>query len=346
MKAYILGSSAITSQHTLDGENYLSEWINSDEDCIVAQEPSYAGILNPRMLRRMSKLVKMGVATAVKSLQVAQVENPGAIVIGTGLGCTHDTEVFLKQIIDNKEETLSPTSFIQSTHNTIAGQIALTLNCMAYNFTYSNRGHSFENALDDALLLLQEGQDNVLVGGADQLIDTVVNVIQQLNCAQTKAIETGDDSIPVIGEGAACSVLSSTNNSENALPYVQDLLMINKSTVSSIEEKLAGFLKRNKLNITDIDLLISGSTRKLDPFYKAIHQSFEGNADIIGFKKITGEYFTANAFGFQLGATVLKNQKVYSELEIGSQVGKSSYSKVLIYNHYNQLNHSFILLGI
>ena len=49
---------------------------------------------------------------------------------------------------------LTPTSFIQSTHNTVGGQIALGLECKGYNFTYVHASISFESALLDAQLQL------------------------------------------------------------------------------------------------------------------------------------------------------------------------------------------------
>ena len=50
---------------------------------------------------------------------------------------------------------LTPTSFIQSTHNTVGGQIALELQCKGYNFTYVHGSNSFESALLDAKLQLE-----------------------------------------------------------------------------------------------------------------------------------------------------------------------------------------------
>ena len=70
----------------------------------------------------------------------------------TGLGCLEDTEKFLSSIYTNEEKLLNPTPFIQSTHNTVAGAIALAIKCHGYNATYTHRGFSFESALEDALI--------------------------------------------------------------------------------------------------------------------------------------------------------------------------------------------------
>ncbi len=86
------------------------------------------------------------------------------------MGCMIDSEKFVSAIIDNKEQYLTPTSFIQSTHNTVAGQIALGMSCKAYNFTYVHSSISFESALLDAKLQLEnEEAQHILVGGVEEL---------------------------------------------------------------------------------------------------------------------------------------------------------------------------------
>ena len=100
----------------------------------------------------MSRIIKMGVRR-MECLKEAGVENPGAIITGTAYGCLADTESFLTKMVENKEELLTPTAFIQSTHNTVGAQIALMLKCHNYNNTFVHRGFSFENALLDAIII-------------------------------------------------------------------------------------------------------------------------------------------------------------------------------------------------
>ncbi|NJK84751.1 MAG: beta-ketoacyl synthase chain length factor [Bacteroidales bacterium] len=106
--------------------------------------------------RRMSRIVKMGICSALKCLKESGVEVPDAIITGTGFGCIEDTEKFLGSIIQNEEKMLNPTPFIQSTHNTVGAAIALKIKCNNYNNTYVHRGFSFEHALLDGLMLLNE----------------------------------------------------------------------------------------------------------------------------------------------------------------------------------------------
>ena len=58
--------------------------------------------------------------------------------------------------MDNREQMLNPTAFIQSTFNTVGAQLALLLKIHAYNVTYVHRGLSFESALIDGIISIAE----------------------------------------------------------------------------------------------------------------------------------------------------------------------------------------------
>ncbi len=170
MKIYINGIGNISPQKTYEPEKFLTEIINSSGNRLMCTEPAYDDFIDPRMLRRMSRIIRMGWTAAKICLTDAGVEIPDAIITGTGMGCIEDTEKFLQAIDENDERLLPPTPFIQSTHNTIGAQIALMLQCTNYNLTYTQRGIAFENALLDALSLLYEpGYKNILVGGFDEM---------------------------------------------------------------------------------------------------------------------------------------------------------------------------------
>src|SRR5690606_13396016 len=123
----------------------------------------------PTQRRRMSKTVKVSAVAAQKPMNEAGLQMPDAIIVGTGMGCEEDSEEILKNVTDNNEEFLTPTHFIQSTHNTVAGQIALANSCHAYNFTYVNPGSSLEMSLLDAKLQIEHDEaNNILVGATDE----------------------------------------------------------------------------------------------------------------------------------------------------------------------------------
>ena len=85
-----------------------------------AQEPDYKEMItNANLRRRMSRMIKMGVACGLECLKDIPSEKVDAIITATGLGCLADTEKFMNALMDNREQMLNPTAFIQSTFNTV-----------------------------------------------------------------------------------------------------------------------------------------------------------------------------------------------------------------------------------
>ncbi len=170
MKAYIQGAGNISPQKTFDNSNFLNDIVVHQGPVLRCIEPEYEKYIDPRQLRRMSRIIKNSWSAAKICLDDSGIEVPDAIVTGSGLGCVEDTEKFLFSIYENDEKLLPPTPFIQSTHNTIGSLIALMLQSTNYNVTYTQRGSSFEYALMDGLLLLEDAEySNVLVGGFDEI---------------------------------------------------------------------------------------------------------------------------------------------------------------------------------
>lgn len=134
------------------------------------------------MRRRMSKMVRMGVCAGMECLKdFGNSDEIDAIITATGLGCLEDSEKFLKNMVENAEQLLTPTPFIQSTFNTVGAQIGLLCKNHAYNMTYAHRGRSFESALLDAMLLLDEDDfRNVLVGAIDYTIPAQIKIMERM----------------------------------------------------------------------------------------------------------------------------------------------------------------------
>lgn len=339
MKAYIKSTSAISPQQTFDRETYLKEWVPQEEQYFQALEPSYKTLINPRLLRRMSRIIKMGVASAKDALQQAHVEDPEAIIVGTGLGCMDDTEKFLRNIIDSDEGILSPTSFIQSTHNTVAGQIALLLKCKNYNFTYTNRGHSFENALIDAHMLLAEGRNNVLVGAAEEATEVGYKAMYKIGCVGDNRKDDG----PAFGEGASFFVL--TQEEQVGKPYLEGILTGNFDK-KHLLKKIEDFLTSKNASFQGIDAVVIGQNEeKSDPYYEQLIDQFDNEVPIVAFKSISGEHFTASGFGMHLAVKMLEQQEIFQNTLISGNFNRP-IRNVLVYNHYKQVNHTLMLLAI
>lgn len=162
--------------------------------------------------RRMSRVVKAGVAAGVESLLEFGDRTPvDAIVTATGLGCIAESEKFLDGLIANDETMLNPTPFIQSTFNTVGAQIALLRGLHGYNSTYAHRWTSFENALTDAALRLGAGLSRaVLVGAFDETTPSVEKVLQRLRVAPEGAWGESSVFFVLTAERFDCSLAAIT----------------------------------------------------------------------------------------------------------------------------------------
>ena len=150
--------------------------ITSDEE--LSEIRKY---VKPIAARRMGKLMKSSLLSSLTALEQAGVEMPDAVITGTAYGCLENTERLLRQIDAENEESISPTYFMQSTHNTIGSNIAIKLGCHGYNSTYSQRGDSLEWAIRDAELLIRSGKcRTVLVGCHDESTPTLKSMLDRI----------------------------------------------------------------------------------------------------------------------------------------------------------------------
>ncbi|MBR2253442.1 MAG: beta-ketoacyl synthase chain length factor [Prevotella sp.] len=123
----------------------------------------------PMAARRMGKLMKAAMVATLKALKEAGIETPDAIITATAYGMWEMSMTFTEDMNANDEESLSPTLFMQSTHNTIGSAIAIRTKCHGYNVTYSQGRDSIKWAMRDAERLLHSGQaQNVLVVECDE----------------------------------------------------------------------------------------------------------------------------------------------------------------------------------
>ena len=135
----------------------------------MEQLSDYKEYISPKEGRRMGKLMKAATLTSLMALREANVECPDAIITATANGMLETSEKFLVDMVDNGEETLSPTLFMQSTHNTIGSAIAIRTKCHGYNITYTQGKDSMKWALRDAERLIRMGKaKTVLVGCHDE----------------------------------------------------------------------------------------------------------------------------------------------------------------------------------
>ena len=147
--------------------------------------------VKPIEARRMGKLMKASLLSSLKALKQAGVDCPDAIITGTALGCWENSEALLLQMKEEGEVMLSPTNFMQSTHNTISSNIAIRLGCHGYNVTYTQCDRSLEWALRDARRLLATGRyQTILVGCHDETTPLYRSLMERLGIHDLPSIHS------------------------------------------------------------------------------------------------------------------------------------------------------------
>ena len=295
MKAYINNTAIVSPQRTFDQDFPMEIVRYPGAKYLKCIEPAYKDFLDPMVSRRMSRIVKMGVCAALSCLRKAGVVMPDAVIAGTGLGCLEDTEKFLGSIYKLQERLLNPTPFINSTHNTIAGAIALAIKCHGYNATFTHRGFSFESALLDALMLAYENPEAYILAGAfDEITANSYDI--------TKRLGLWESSIP--GEGVVFFMLSGKRQS-NSMAQLNALhTLFNPEKESVVEKEMHNFIKNAGLSAQDIDLVVMGinGDPMTDGYYKHLMDGMFEGKPVAEFKHLCGEYDTASSFALWLAA--------------------------------------------
>lgn len=256
------------------------------------QEPDYKDIIPPMQLRRMTKPVRTGVAAARICMQSSPENMPASIHVGTAYGMLQDSENFLQKMIVQEEQMLNPTAFIQSTHNTVAGQIALSMGCLAHNMTFVHKAHSFESALLDAELMSHQDGD-ILVGAVDECTPTSYAILERFGVYHDQN---------TAGEGATFFLLSAAKKGRS-IAQLRAFGMFIADSAGSAEEQITAFCKQHELTIAETDLVLTGTQ---DGF---IPQVFKANKSI-DFKAYCGEFPTAAAFAVAMASLYIREEKV------------------------------------
>jgi 3-oxoacyl-[acyl-carrier-protein] synthase II len=348
--AYINGIGLISPQKTAETKEFLTEVLEYTADYLKCIEPVYRTYIDPIQSRRMSRLIKMGIASAKMSMADAGCTMPDAIITGTGLGSVEDTEKILGELT-KEEKFLNPTPFIQSTYNTISSQVAIQLKCHNYNSTYVHRIFSFESGLTDGLMQIEEQTAaNVLIGAIDEMTMNHLQITRRVG--QWKMEPLNNLSLPgtrtpgaLPGEGAAFFVLGA-EKCESTYAELKDVATcVNFDGSFQPESFLPGFLGNHGLSAQDIDLVILGLNGdcNYDPVYTQFAGQFFPGKSQAWYKHLCGEYHTATGFGLWVAANILKNQ-VYPGILHLNAIKPSGLKNILIYNQFRNVNHAFMLV--
>lgn len=340
---YIHQHICVSAQQTL-GTEVLERVNPSKEGRLIALEPSLDGV-PPAMQRRMGKAMRMGLGSGLPILTNTKADG---IILGTANGGMEDCIKFLNQVIDYDEGLLTPANFVQSTPNSIAGQLSLITKNRAYNATHVHLGLAFENALLDAQMLLAENIDNqYLVGAVDEISSYNYNIDLLAGWYGTELGNTtlydGGASATVAGEGAAMFLVN--NRQEGALAQMDHLETLHTTCPDAVKKKFDAFLNQARPDTRKTVVFFGeNGDNRLQPFYDACAPSVE-ELPVIRFKHLSGEYPTASSFALWLACHLLETQSLPAHC-----IKKGSLSfpieHVLVYNHYQGKQHSFFSLAL
>ena len=211
----------------------------------------------------------------------------------------------------------------------------MLLQCLGYNQTYVQGAFSLECSLLDALMKLQEGEEqHLLVGGVDEITETSHAILSRFGLYHHGARQ---------GEGAAYFLLSARQQ-ESSYAVLKDVrMMYCPEDEVEIIDQCKSFLENHSMTTKDVDLVLvgqSGDLRYDEMGKRVVQQLWSGNA-VGGYKHLCGEYPTSTGFALWLGATILKKQQIPKALGASHS---DKIKNVLIYNPYFGKNHSLILL--
>ncbi|MNJ93795.1 hypothetical protein D3C87_114820 [compost metagenome] len=336
-KVYINAASLCVNNLSLP--NSRENWIKVDLPKIDSK------ILSPNSARRMSKAVKMGIICAMEVLQQIDRSELDGVLVGSGKGCLIDSDKFLQSIVVQQEEFLSPTAFIQSTHNTVAGQIALLIKNTGYNMTYSQGRVSFESTVFDAYLqLVLNERKTLLVGAVDELSDISIDISEAITHTTDQPLTTNTTDLLATGgiprtEGVGFFIFSNQKN-QHTLGELVDMVIYHPTEELRPETQLAAFLKKNKLSAEQLDLVIYGSAKPETP--SEMEAEAFNKITKINYQSQVGYFDTDIVFALDLALKQLNNQ-TFRSMESPTGNKTSAFQYVLICNFGDQ--NSLMLLS-
>jgi len=323
---YITGTAAVVPQNT-SGPEWIECPSGPEDGFFKAIEPPYTEFLNPLAMRRMSRTLKNGLTCGMMCLKDSGISQPDAIITATGYGCLEDTATFLDKVTKPERQVLNPTPFIQSTHNAVAGVIALQTKCNGYNNTFTQRGFSFESALTEAMLMLKEEQmHHVLLGGMDELTRPLYQILMKL-----RDLRPDTQGMVPPGEGTIFLMISSVP-SRNAI-RVASFSSSYKPGNNEPKSLLSEIIRVH--GVPDLVLTGANGYPANDKHYNCIMELLP-DIKILSYKRYCGEYPTAPAFAHWMACEILKRDTAL----LGSP------KSILIYNHFENRYHSFTLLKL
>jgi hypothetical protein len=192
---------------------------------------------------------------------------------------------------------------------------------------------------------------NLLVGGSDEITSNSFAIMDRMGHWKQKPIQSltllyDSQRGTIAGEGASFFFLQNVKNERTRAEIKGLSTLLHPSSISEITEKCLEFLTSNSLTPGDIGLVIPGLNG--DPRFDRVYHDFIADifprTPIACFKHLCGEYHTATAFALWMATMILNKQSVPLVIRWKSEVS-FPLNNILIYNHYRNMEHSFILVA-
>jgi len=342
---YIQSANQISVQKPLTDEWFEAPVFYGDRR-VLASDPDFAPHFPSLASRRMCKLLKRAVLLSRQTLKDASVTMPEGIISGTGLGCIENTEKFLWSIMNNGEQYLQPTFFMQSTHNIISSTIAIDLKCHGYNNTFVHRGASFDNALFDAWLQIRQNRiNNALVGGFDELTDDYYVFFGRVGVWDF--VRGASHKQNCFASEASVSMFVNKEKTAQSICKITDIELFNHPSAENLNAGLNAMLTRAGLKLQDIDAVMTGinSNPDNDLIYNNIANACFGDRPLLQYRHIFGESFSSSALGVYAAVTCLRKGFIPAFLIKDENSDIKGVKHILVHNHWHNRSHSLILLS-
>ena len=295
----------------------------------------------------MGTALKCTLSSASACVSEEKRSNLDGILTGTGLGSIENTENFLLAMLEG-EEGLSPSNFMQSTHNTLGSQVAIAFKCHGYNITYAHRGTSFDSALMNAVVKFQLNEyKTALVNGVDEMTEKYFQLFDHIGFWKDRNVTIEDvrnaTSPGTFAGENSVSLLLTTQPSEQPLCELCDTQLFYRPS----DEQLKACVEKlcHAFNINRIDAIVIGNNgdKENDAEYRRLAQLLTPDAKQIIYKHLFGESFTMSGLGIYVAATCLKEKCVPAHITMDNEALENPQT-ILVLNHFKQLDYSITLL--
>lgn len=302
----------------------MQEPLSYSEPLVNAVNPPFKEYMAPGEVRRMGNLMKRALVTTLQVLKKTGIEHPDAMMTGTCLGSLDYTERFLDAMTENGEETLSPTWFMQSTHNTVGSSLAIYTKSHGYNVTYSHGSISFDQAVQDAWMQMQLGKiKNALVGGHDEMTESYYQLMK-------KSGYVGQEGMVPCGE-VAMSMMLNTDETAERLCELAGIRICHRPEKEVLQSHIDSLLSEADIKMDDLGGVMTGvnGNPANDALYKQTIDTFFGGKPLMEYKQLFGENYTVSALGLYASAYILNKGDMKSLLFL-NQTTEGDYSLILL----------------